>query len=67
MCLVCIQFSDCVSRRTQLIWTFGVQEFVLFVMGDLLGVLPDCIQEDALCLNQVGGADNESGDKGKSS
>jgi hypothetical protein len=39
MCLVCIQFSDCVSRHTQLIWTLSVQEFVLFVLGDMLCVL----------------------------
>jgi hypothetical protein len=39
---------------------------VLLVMGDMLGVLPDCIQEDALCLNQVGSVD-ESVTKGKSS
>jgi hypothetical protein len=33
------QISDCVSRHTQLIWTHGMQESVLFVLGDLLGVL----------------------------
>jgi hypothetical protein len=41
MCLVCIQFSDCVDIHTQLIWTFGVQEFVLLVLGDLLGMFLD--------------------------
>jgi hypothetical protein len=43
MCLVCIQFSDCVGRHTQLIWTLGVQEFVLFGLGDLLAMFLDCI------------------------
>jgi hypothetical protein len=46
MCLVCIQFSDCVGRHTQLIWTLGVQKFVLFVLGDLLGMFPDYIQKN---------------------
>jgi hypothetical protein len=59
--------TDCRCKCTQFIWIFSVQEFVLLVMGDMPGVLPDCIQEDALCLKQVGGADNGSGANGKSS
>jgi hypothetical protein len=34
----------CIYRRTQLIWTLGVQVTVLLVMDDLRGVLRDCIQ-----------------------
>jgi hypothetical protein len=30
-----------------------MQESVLLVMGDMLGVLSDCISDDRLCLNQV--------------
>jgi hypothetical protein len=44
-----------------------MQESILFVLGDLLGVLWDCNQRIILCLNQVGGTDNGSGTKGKSS
>jgi hypothetical protein len=35
--------ANCRYRCTQLIWSFGMQESVLFVMGDMLGVLPNCI------------------------
>jgi hypothetical protein len=32
------RISDCIGRHTQLIWNYGMQESVLFVLGDLLGV-----------------------------
>jgi hypothetical protein len=44
MFLVCFKNSDCNDRCAELIWILGVQKFALFVLGDLLGVLPDCIQ-----------------------
>jgi hypothetical protein len=65
MCLVCFQNLDCVRRHIQLIWILGVQEYVLFVGGNMLGVLEDCIHR-SICLNQVGGVD-ERDVKGKSS
>jgi hypothetical protein len=36
MCFVCYQNLVCVCGYIQLIWTLSVQEYVLFVLGDLL-------------------------------
>jgi hypothetical protein len=35
--------ANCRYGCTQLIWFFGVQESVLLVMGDMLGVFSNCI------------------------
>jgi hypothetical protein len=53
--------GDCTYGCAQLIWALSVHEFVVFVLCALLHL------EDALCLNKVGGVDNGSGTKGKSS
>jgi hypothetical protein len=43
-----------------------MQESVLFVLGDMLDVLPNCSQRMFCVINQVGSADNRSDAKGKS-
>jgi hypothetical protein len=60
--------------QIQYIWILGVQEFVLFVLDDVLCLLSKfnlrlrvySVLLDPQCAG-VGGADNESGAKGKSS